>query len=304
MENISRIVAVGDSFTLGVGTSQAFEDSQLGGHPKWKEWPDDVKDARRNYINYFRRDNSFSKFLAEKISEEIGTGVIYDNLGESGSSNTTIIDKIVNFKWHPSDLAIVGFSSSLRDPLPIIPKAVTKSVHSGHLSWSFHEFLNSKAPYTHFDDNTKGLQDFWVHFVKNYYAKTDLIKYTQEYNKILIYFTQQFFEYHNINYIMFDAFENMIPKSNLPSYIDDTFYWKIGEETCFSYCRSRGDTYLEPDNTAPYTNEVDDQAPVDINEAPRHPSRKGHVAFAEELFKFIKKISKKLPIQNEKKSLI
>ena len=299
MASINRIVAIGDSFTLGLGTAKAFEDSQLAGHPEWEKWPENTKKERRLYVNEFRRENSFPKFLADKFKENTNEIVGFQNHGHSGCSNTHIINNIVRQNWEHTDLAVIGFTSSLRDPLPIIPEVLKSTQNKGNFSWSFHEFINTPNPYIHFApecEATPKLQDFWVNFVKNYHVKGDLLKYIREYNKVLVYFVQQFFEYHQIRYIMFDAFESMIHEPNKVPYIDQTYYWNIGEESCFSYCRDRGDEYLELPKVG-----------REEHTGPRHPSRRGHISFANQLFKFwqgIQAYNEKEAKSKQRKTLI
>ena len=96
--------------------------------------------------------------------------------------------------------------------------------------------------------------------------------------KDIIYLLQEFFQFKKVQYIFFDAFDSMLREK--VSEIDERFYWGIRNKTIFSYLSSYKDKSLL--ELHGYNN---------YNQAPRHPSAKGHKLFANELYRFYKKIT-------------
>ena len=102
-------------------------------------------------------------------------------------------------------------------------------------------------------------------------------KYYELFNYNLIVFLQKYLEYKKVKYIMIDAFDYMVNEKY--EHIDTKYYWNFNKKTILSYVKSFNDEgLLETAGYNPY------------NQTPRHPSIEGHKLFADELYKFYKKV--------------
>ena len=287
-----KIIAFGDSFTLGIGTDWNFEESNLGKHPLWNKMSEEEKLIQRLKVGEFRLQNSYPKFFADKLN------IKFENYADTGSSNIEIINNI--FKYHEEfnegDIILVGFTSSLRDPLPFLPTAKGKNPHNfdgAKLAWNQKVFnivkerlntsglkkIKRKFYFSHIptipDDS---IYRFFEEYNKSYITKMHDEYYYDFYNKNIIYLLQEFFQYKKVQYIFFDAFDSMLREK--VSEIDERFYWGIRNKTIFSYLSSYKDESLL--ELKDYNKSKD---------TPRHPSAKGHKLFANELYRFYKKIT-------------
>ena len=194
------------------------------------------------------------------------------NHGEAGSSNIQIISKIFELRKQieKQDLVIVGFTSSLRDPLPFLPLELDCKV-----SWNQNVFNEYKKFVIQPDEQNLSIffKEYSKLFLNNMWEKFS--PYYEVYNENMIYFLQKYFEYHEIKYILFDAFEPMIKSQS--NNIDKRFYWKFGTESLFSYLKKQNNNGL-----------LEKKGYNVFNQTPRHPSKKGHQVFAKKLFEFYK----------------
>ena len=127
------------------------------------------------------------------------------------------------------------------------------------------------------ETNGKEFSDFFQDYSSFYFTEMFDEKYYEIFNYNIIVFLQKFFEYKKINYIMLDAFDNMLNKKL--KHIDTKYYWNFNKKTIFSYISSFKDKNLL---------EKKGYNASDIT--PRHPSIEGHKVFAEELYRYYKEI--------------
>ena len=75
---------------------------------------------------------------------------------------------------------------------------------------------------------------------------------------------------------MFDAFDIMISNEN--KYLNNKCYWKVGQSTIHDFLKDFNDEDLL---------ELDGYS---MNDAKKHPSKRGHKVFAKELLRFYNEI--------------
>ena len=108
---------------------------------------------------------------------------------------------------------------------------------------------------------------------------TDLYEeyYYDFFNQNIIVQLQELFKVFEINYVLLDAFEPMILDSEYKKIhlINSEKYWGMGKQSIYTFLQQYK------------TNEVYENYGFNINDlVRRHPSRLGHVYFAEELYKY------------------
>ena len=284
-----KVVAYGDSFTAGLGTDRDKEDAIFLRKDK-----EDINKLRNEHQKFIIQ-NSFPKFFADKL------GVEWKNNGDIGCNNLMIIDKIfegyMRKEFNSGDLVTVCFTSTLRNKLPFTPQIFNEKKLTG-IQWSIQEIANnsnfqeSKEEYIGRDRTNywrdevmidKRSDEILSYFIDSYprYFTENLYDevYIDFYNQNMVLLLQKFFEDIEVDYIFIDAFETAIKDSSYDrtDLINTSKYWGYKKETIFSFLNKFDDeSYLEKDGYAIHAN------------TPKHPSRKGHIAFAEELYKFYK----------------
>ena len=274
MDGIIMIYSFGDSFTAGLGVDREYETSQLGGHPDWDTMTDKQKNIQRNKVERFRHENSYTAYFARKV------GMGYLNKGLSGCSNVDILNTIFecgdNFKQ--GDIVFVGFTSSLRNPLPYFPKKIYntefKLAPNLNVLKSLADIkINESMKKIYSEESMSFFQDYSKFYLTEMFDE----QYYEIVNYNIIVFLQKYFEYKKVNYIMLDAFDYMVNKNY--KHIDTKYYWNFCKETIYSYITNFNDKgLLEKEGYSSY------------NQTPRHPSIEGHKLLAEELYKFYKKV--------------
>jgi len=277
---MKRIISFGDSFTLGLGTDRIVED-QLFQSAKNRQ---EGKDKQRK----FEINNSFTKFFADKFK------VPFINTATPGCGNKDILDEMMrwdmNKGFEKDDFVLVGFTSSYRDKLPFFPDEYNNNVRSG-FQWSMKElsrlsnandiffWKDGNNKWTNLPDDFKNnLNNFMKNYLKFYMVEVFDDSYWQMYSSNIIVYIQKYLEFKKINYIMIDAFEPMLNK--IPKFINRKCYWKCAKENIWSYLKTFNDKDL-----------FEIKGHWNINETvSKHPSRKGHKLFAEELYRFYNEV--------------
>ena len=265
------IYAFGDSFTAGLGVDRTWEESQLGNHPKWDVMSDDEKSIQRHKVEIFRNEKSYVAQFSKKLKTN------YQNFAQAGCNNIQILDNVIDksSRFKEDDLVLIGFTSSLRDNLPYFPTQITKGIAMNNDV--FKTLTHMKIDFDFRETNGKEFSDFFQDYSSFYFTEMFDEKYYEIFNYNIIVFLQKFFEYKKINYIMLDAFDNMLNKKL--KHIDTKYYWNFNKKTIFSYISSFKDKNLL---------EKKGYNASDIT--PRHPSIEGHKVFAEELYRYYKEI--------------
>ena len=279
---MGQVISFGDSFCVGLGTDRKYESSLMGEHPDWEKMSDDEKNKQRNKVNLFRRQNSFTAFFSQKIKME------WQNHGIIGCNNRHIINKIFehDFKigFNKDDLVLVSFTSSLRDKPSWMPDTITKNTYNG-IAFSFGEifrYLNSLQNLVWKDDYIskkydKFTRDYFSRFVIEFWDE----RYYQMQNTWMISLIQHLFDTRGVKYILMDGFEEMLSQRN--KYLDYNFYWGYNE---FGKSKLTIHDYLKSFQDASLL-EVDGW---NMNDAKKHPSKKGHEIFADELLRFYNEV--------------
>lgn len=260
---MKRIVSFGDSFTAGLGTDRKEEQKIFNNH-------EDKSEARK-LQRKFRINNSFTKFLADKFNCN------YLNLGENGCSNMDILNKVFRESITSDDFVLISFTSSLRDTPSFFPSNFSKRDRLGGIADSRDEIKQSlKAGLEHPRNNP--IQSFMDGYIKFYITDMYDDYYYSMYNQNIIMILQKYLEHNNINYIMVDAFESMLYSKEYDKIdlIDKTKYWGFDSKTISSFLHEFGDKSLFEDNQWKPNKHT-----------PAHPSRDGHVLFANELYRYI-----------------
>ena len=268
------IYAFGDSFTAGLGVDRKWEESQLGGHSNWNTMTQDEKEKQRAIVEKFRNENSYAGVFSRKL------GIEYRNFALSGCSNEFILNSIIenDIIFNQGDIVLIGFTSSLRNTISYFPNKLFDKEFKLAPNLNVLKDLSSIDISEKINKNYTG--DF-LNFFQNYsnFYLTEMYdeKYYEIVNYNIIVLLQKYLEYKKINYIMFDAFDTMVYQNH--KHINKKYYWNLGKKTIYSYITSFNDEgLLETEGYNPY------------NQAPRHPSTEGHKLFAEELYKFYKKV--------------
>ena len=276
---MKRVISFGDSFTVGLGTDRVEE------HRLFKRARN--KDVGRKKACEFRTNNSFTKFFADKRHSD------FCNRGEIGCSNKDILNNLMEFdrdeNLSEDDFILIGFTSSYRDKLPFFPDVYNNNVRSG-FHWSMKELADLLLERDIFwwKDGNPDWKDWPVEFehsldmfmrkyFKFYLTEVFDDSYWQIYNSNLIVYIQKYLEFKKVKYIMFDAFEPML--NDIPKFVNKKTYWECGEKNIHSFLKEFKDKDLF---------EIDGH---NINKlVPKHPSRKGHKLFTEELYRFYNEV--------------
>lgn len=252
-----RIVAYGDSWTIGEGCNSMVE-STLPIHEKI----------------IYQKENSWVRFLSDKMN------LIHLNNGVSGNSNNKIFNQIIidvkNGLTTKKDLVTIMWSSSLRDSLPFMPHAPKEE----WLSWSTKHLIEKPEK---FFTSTRTENKYYDSFMEDYkkFFLTNL--YTDSYYSILnqnyIIFLQKFLNHHGIRYFMMDGIENMLyfldESYNKTDLIEKKYYWNYGLETAR--------TFLEKKNRQDIW-EYEDKWK---ERATQHPNTNGYILLSDEIHNFI-----------------
>jgi len=258
---MKRIVSFGDSFTVGLGTDRDYEKQIFNKY--------EVKKAR-DICNKFRRNNSFTKFLSDKFECD------YLNLGENGCSNIDILNKVFNQSITSDDFVVISFTSSLRDTPSFFPSVFFDKNTLGGVADSKNEIINNLNKNN--ESELNGIELFKTEYTKFYITDMYDEYYYSMYNQNVIVILQKYLEYNDVDYIMIDAFESMIysKKYNKIDLIDKTKYWEFDSKNISSFLYEFNDKSLfEKDKFKSHQN------------TPAHPSRDGHILFANELYRYI-----------------
>ena len=257
---MKRLVAYGDSWTIGEGCNREVEDA-LSKHEKMA----------------YQKENSWVKFLADDLN------FTYENNGISGNPNNKIfnqiIDDVKNGITTKNDLVVVMWSSSLRDYLPFMPHGPKGE----WLSWSTKHLMQTPERFFTSTQTENRYYDFFMEDYKKFWLtnlNSDL--YYSIVNQNYIIFLQQFFAHYKINYVLCDGIEDMflgVSKDYDKTHLVETKnYWGCMQTTFREWLIQHTDeTYWE------YQENWD-------NRSTQHPNREGYRLISNELYSFIKKI--------------
>ena len=255
---MKRLVAYGDSWTIGEGCNREIEDT-LSKHEKI----------------IYQKENSWVKFLAENVNLQ------FENYGVSGNPNNKIFNQLVDDVkagiTTKHDLVVVMWSSSLRDYLPFMPRGPKGE----WLSWSVKHLMQTPDRFFSSTQTDNRYYDFFMEDYKKFWL-TNLYDdlYYSIVNQNYIIFLQSFLEHYKIKYVLCDGIENMFlgldnsyDKTNL---INSDRYWGYKVNTFRDWLIERtDDSYWE------------------FNEnwkerSTQHPNAKGYKLIGNELYSFIK----------------
>lgn len=257
---MKRLVAYGDSWTIGEGCNREIEDT-LSKHEKMA----------------YQKENSWVRFLSDKLS------LPYENNGISGNPNNKIFNQIVddvkNGITTKNDLVVVMWSSSLRDYLPFMPHGP----RGEWLSWSTKHLMQTPERFFTSTQTENRYYDFFMEDYKKFWLNnlySDL--YYSIINQNYILFLQEFFSHYKIKYILCDGIEDMflgIQKDYDKTHLIQTKnYWGCMQVTIREWLINNTDkTYWE------YEQDWDFRST-------QHPNIKGYELISEELFNFINNI--------------
>lgn len=255
---MKRLVAYGDSWTIGEGCNREIEDT-LSKHEKM----------------VYQKENSWVRFLSDKLN------IPYENNGISGNPNNKIFNQIVddikNGITTKNDLVIIMWSSSLRDYLPFMPHGPKGE----WLSWSTKHLMETPDRFFTSTQTENRYYDFFMEDYKKFWL-TNLYEdlYYSIVNQNYIIFLQEFFRHYKINYVMCDGIEDMFlgitsqyDKTNL---IKTENYWGYKSHTFRDWLIKRTDeTFWE------HKERWDTRGT-------QHPNVKGYELIGNELYNFIK----------------
>jgi hypothetical protein len=254
---MKRIVAYGDSWTVGEGCNREIEDT-LSKHEKI----------------IYQKENSWVKHLSDKLE------LPYQNNGISGNPNNVIFNQIVDDiksgETTKNDFVIVMWSSSLRDYLPFFPKGPKGE----WLSWSTKHLMETPDRFFTSTQTENRYYDFFMEDYKKFYL-TNL--YNENYYSIVnqnyIIFLQEFFKHYKIKHMFIDGIEDMfmgvLPHYDRTDLIDSRVYWQFKKQTARGYLNefNRADLWEHTErwNTR----------------GTQHPNSEGYILLSDELQRFI-----------------
>lgn len=257
---MKRLVAYGDSWTIGEGCNREIEDT-LSKHEKMT----------------YQKENSWVKFLSDSLN------LSYENNGISGNPNNKIFNQIVddvkNGITTKNDLVVVMWSSSLRDYLPYMPHGPKGE----WLSWSTKHLMDTPERFFTSTQTENRYYDFFMEDYKKFWLSnlhTDL--YYSIINQNYIIFLQQFFAHYKINYILCDGIEDMFlgirSEFDKTDLINKDRYWGCMNITFRDWLIKRTDNsfWEYGDNWE--------------TRSTQHPNIKGYKLIAAELFNFISNV--------------
>ena len=255
---MKRLVAYGDSWTIGEGCNREIEDT-LSKHEKM----------------VYQKENSWVRFLSDKLN------IPYENNGISGNPNNKIFNQIVddvkNGITTKNDLVVIMWSSSLRDYLPFMPHGPKGE----WLSWSTKHLIETPDRFFTSTQTENRYYDFFMEDYKKFWL-TNLYEdlYYSIVNQNYIIFLQEFFRHYKINYVMCDGIEDMflgiIPQYDKTNLIKSENYWGYKSDTFRDWLIKRTD-----DSFWEHKERWDTRGT-------QHPNLKGYELIANELYKFIK----------------
>lgn len=255
---MKRLVAYGDSWTIGEGCNREIEDT-LSKHEKM----------------VYQKENSWVRFLSDKLN------IPYENNGISGNPNNKIFNQIVddvkNGITTKNDLVVIMWSSSLRDYLPFMPHGPKGE----WLSWSTKHLIETPDRFFTSTQTENRYYDFFMEDYKKFWL-TNLYEdlYYSIVNQNYIIFLQEFFKHYRINYVMCDGIEDMflgiIPQYDKTNLIKSENYWGYKSDTFRDWLIKRTD-----DSFWEHKERWDTRGT-------QHPNLKGYELIASELYKFIK----------------
>lgn len=290
-----RLLAFGDSFTIGDGSKKALIadlNSSLSSNSSSGE-----RKSIINAVRTIKHQHSWVAVLAEKLQLDP------INKGETGNSNFKIFNSVfryfANNEVTQDDLVCIMWSSSLRDYLPFMPGILTSSSPIG-LGWSLKEVFDNENPtfkakedfFTYYDGFVKNKTDSEIQYLKEDlapffkdFAEDYLLNlYDEDYYRIVnqnyILILQHYLKSKGINFLMVDAFESMTNfgfSDKLIERVDRERYYGFNETTVWDYLDSFNDESLFEDKTLAYNPKGNKL----------HPSEFGYVKIAEELYSFI-----------------
>lgn len=274
---MKKVISFGDSFTVGLGTDIHYEESQLGSHPDWDTMTDKEKHLKRKEVNIFRNENSFTKYFCDYFPDSE-----WKNNGRIGCSNIDILNTIFEMDLkHPNNEAyedffyLIQWSSSLRDSLPWFPQIYNDSRYFGLTTGikSLTHMLNKGSSIWKGGDPIGGIGDFLSQYLPKYLVESYTEDYYKIYNGSILHLLIDFLNFRKVKYIIMDGFETMI---NDNKFLDTKYYWGYGDKTIHSYLKTFKDESLFEDKKEEFDC--------------KHPSKKGHKLFAEELFRFYNEV--------------
>ena len=255
---MKRLVAYGDSWTIGEGCNREIEDT-LSKHEKM----------------VYQKENSWVRFLSDKLN------IPYENNGISGNPNNKIFNQIVddvkNGITTKNDLVVIMWSSSLRDYLPFMPHGPKGE----WLSWSTKHLIETPDRFFTSTQTENRYYDFFMEDYKKFWL-TNLYEdlYYSIVNQNYIIFLQEFFKHYRINYVMCDGIEDMflgiIPQYDKTNLIKSENYWGYKSDTFRDWLIKRTDDSFWEHKERWGTRGT------------QHPNLKGYELIANELYKFIK----------------
>jgi len=255
---MKRLVAYGDSWTVGEGCNREIEDT-LSKHEKI----------------IYQKENSWVKLLSDQLN------MPYENYGISGNPNNKIFNQIVDDvksgTTTKNDLVVVMWSSSLRDYLPFMPHGPKGE----WLSWSVKHLMETPERFYTSTQTENRYYDFFMEDYKKFYL-TNLYDdlYYSMVNQNYIIFLQQFFKHYKINYVLCDGIEDMFLGLNSEydktDLIESEYYWGYRNVTMRDWLIRYNDESMWEHKERWDTRGT------------QHPNLKGYKLISSELAKFIK----------------
>jgi hypothetical protein len=232
----------------------------------------EIQISDRNLKKEFRNNNSWLRFLSDKLNLEC------INNSFAGNANNKIFNDVVRDVQKgiiiKDDFVIIMWSSSLRDYVPFLPKGEWVSWSVKHLLESPDKFINSyKSDDELYNNFLSNYKDFFIAnmFNQNYYNIV---------NQNYIIFLQKMFEEYGIKYLMCDSFESTIidlqPTDDILHLVNKKTYWGFNNITFREFLNK--------------TNRLDIWEHQDANyntRATQHPNTTGYKLISEELYNYI-----------------
>jgi hypothetical protein len=272
-----NIWCFGDSWTMGMGSEV---------EPGSGKIDNEIKNSQEFRKKYENREYSYPSQLQKMLGENFKV----HNLGFGGGSNYQIYRRIISIihnlqdsGFKKGDIAIIGWTSIVREPLLFFKIGEEelvdgsdfsiKAIEKGHGDW-YPRWCQQIEPNELKRAAEKSYEDFLLNRLNYDFMHEQVMNYICQ--------IQVIFEYFGVDYLFFNAFENVLSKNCKPYEFIKKEKWVLPDYTLSDYLCD-----IEPnlDQTLPYSLWEDDKKKVERNNDGPHPNRIGYKFIADLIYK-------------------
>ena len=261
----NKIIAIGDSWTVGEGWDYPKERELLSKIPDWE------KDGRGfagqpKALYDLRTTHSYTRWLADKFN------VPYEVCAISGGANCQFQQNFMGLrqegKIDKKTLVIIGWSSALREKADFFPDAVDRD--SSIIFWSSDLIENKERFYK---NTSSPFEAYWKKYYISNLLDTSYFEHKTLNYKLLI---QEYCEYHKIPLLQCNAFESQSSELFSKSFFKP-------DSTLFDEIKNEGDDIWQDEFVGKMKTQGKEKKYVNA----LHPNTKGYKIIADKLYNYI-----------------